>query len=341
MLELGREAAKGVSDPWQAYAILKKTGHSEKQIADLFNENPGAYCFAAGTPIRTPNGVVPIERIKEGDMVLASVDGTEPSSPLAATVSAKSANKVDEVVELDLGVERVRCTPGHLLWIHGRGWTEAGNLLAGDSIPTAGGGLAAVGAVERVRGAFRVYNFETPGFGTYYAGKVGILAHNATGPCSADDAKNFAKNLVNANDPAMKEGRELYASMRTNHNNSPMRRRRANFFKKHGGQKGDHLDHKIPLRVAKELGLGGNTTREILENEGNWCIIPAKVAFDEHLSRKKIYWDKEIRKARNTLCGEGYRCGTESYEKRALELLQEASSRADAIGIAPSQRPRH
>jgi hypothetical protein len=85
--------------------------------------HPG--CFPAGTPIRTPGGAVPVDRIRAGDSV--------------TTVGPEGAVSAVKVVS-------VFCTRNRLVEVR----TEAGNLVTTETQPLAlaGGGLRAAGELK-------------------------------------------------------------------------------------------------------------------------------------------------------------------------------------------------
>jgi hypothetical protein len=79
------------------------------------NKNEYSHCFAAGTPVATPDGAVPIERLRIGDLVLTPVG----PRPVTATMSREA-----ETISVTHRKRTVVCTPDH------RFWTRAGYVRA-------------------------------------------------------------------------------------------------------------------------------------------------------------------------------------------------------------------
>jgi hypothetical protein len=73
----------------------------------------------------------------------------------------------------------------------GRGWTRAGELLAGDLLLTKDGRAVRVDLVGQRKGQFRVYNFEVAGAHTYYVSTAGLLVHNKCWPDTPEKMDDF------------------------------------------------------------------------------------------------------------------------------------------------------
>ncbi len=94
-----------------------------------------AICFAAGTPVLTPDGEKPIEQLKMGDIVLAR-DQHNLEGPLESKVVEGTRRGQAEIVELHLGGRVIRTTGPHLFFVHARGWTPAEDIQPGDRLST-------------------------------------------------------------------------------------------------------------------------------------------------------------------------------------------------------------
>lgn len=126
-----------------------------------------AACFIAGTTVDTPSGLVNIETIKEGDIVL-DVHGER------VRVIAIMKTEVEELVCLrgssgfDTGV-----TPEHPFFSLDMSTTvEAATLKPGDRLPLGN----VITATHRERGKFTVYNLSVDGSNTFIAD--GYAVHN-------------------------------------------------------------------------------------------------------------------------------------------------------------------
>jgi len=131
-------------------------------------------CFAAGTPVLTPEGPRPIETLRPGDIVLTA-DGPD-QSPRPGPIRAVHRSDADRTLGLMVGGEAVVATEGHPLWKVGRGWTRAGDLRAGDEVATRRGPVT-LDAVEIQAGA-EVWNLEVDDGATYLVGRSGLIAHD-------------------------------------------------------------------------------------------------------------------------------------------------------------------
>ena len=132
------------------------------------------YCFAAGTPVRTIAGSVPIETIAVGDRVLSQ----NPETGLLSyrPVVAVYHNRPSDTLKLGIGDESIVATPIHRFWKAGEGWVTARDLRVGDQV-RAVGGLAQVESTEldQVR---PVFNLEVAEDRSYFVGQAGFLVHD-------------------------------------------------------------------------------------------------------------------------------------------------------------------
>jgi hypothetical protein len=108
--------------------------------SDETSQQP-ALCLAAGSLIRTPEGLRPVESLAIGDLVLTP-DGPQPLKFLG--ISRRHRNSLRAQGRLPMRIRpgalaphcpsaELYCTPSHALWIEGR-LVEAGALLNGSSI---------------------------------------------------------------------------------------------------------------------------------------------------------------------------------------------------------------
>ena len=152
-------------------------------------------CFVEGTMVLTAEGLVAIECIAVGDMVIA----TDPETGETAEKEVKNTfvNETEELAHVFVDGEEIVCTPGHKFYAPERGWTSAIELRAGDQLQLVNGEYVTVEKVqhELLEEPVKVYNFEVEDFHTYYVGtEVQVLVHNM---CSRKKAFNEAKRDAN------------------------------------------------------------------------------------------------------------------------------------------------
>ena len=137
-------------------------------------------CFAAGTPVLTPDGERAIESLTAGDVVLAKdvETGEIATRPIVAAKVTHDRPSILLELRNDTGQsETLVVTANHPFFVEGRGFEQAGDLQPGDVVTTPTGGahvvaLAAHAVVEPV------YNIEVESFHTYFVGHSHVLVHN-------------------------------------------------------------------------------------------------------------------------------------------------------------------
>ncbi|MBZ0237961.1 MAG: Hint domain-containing protein [Deltaproteobacteria bacterium] len=136
--------------------------------------------FAAGTPVHTPDGLVPIESLAPGDLVLSRDDRTGEFAyqPIHHVIVTADKRAYDLRLERDGIDETLGVTSEHPFWLHGEGWTKAAALAAGDLVFADGGGWARV--VSNAPGARQpyVYNLVVDDDHTFFVGETGAWVHN-------------------------------------------------------------------------------------------------------------------------------------------------------------------
>jgi hypothetical protein len=137
----------------------------------------------AGTPVVAATGLVPIEKVRPGDLVLSRDEhsGAQSLKRVVRTMVHTSS----ELVHVRTDSDTITATPNHPFRVLGRGWVEAGQLAAGDTLVLADGGRADVVSVtrEKLASPVDVYNLEVTDFHTYFVTSAGVWVHNS---CSID-----------------------------------------------------------------------------------------------------------------------------------------------------------
>lgn len=139
---------------------------------------PKWYCFLAGTVVHTENGVAPVERLAEQELVLTRVPDL--CIPAYARVQAIHVGETDTVVHVQLGDEVISTTPEHPFWVIDRGWVRAGSLTSNHVLQDADGRNVAIVMVvmEHLARPVTVYNLTVGGSQTFFVGDARIRVHN-------------------------------------------------------------------------------------------------------------------------------------------------------------------
>ncbi|HEY5955212.1 MAG TPA: polymorphic toxin-type HINT domain-containing protein, partial [Polyangiaceae bacterium] len=145
------------------------------------SQDDGENCFVAGTPVATPTGPTPIERLEPGDLVLSrdQVTGNFSTQRVSATFITLDRDLTDVHTVAMSGEEAtLRVTPGHLFWTRSDTWVPADQLVYGDALTDNVGVEVGVVSVEPIRDRATVYNLEVEGTHTYFAGATPVWVHN-------------------------------------------------------------------------------------------------------------------------------------------------------------------
>jgi serpin B len=141
-------------------------------------------CFAAGTPVMTPQGPRLIEQLKEGDLVIAR-DEHNVEGELEAKRVEKVHHRNADILEVRVRGRVIRTTDTHPFFVKEKGWTPAGELQPGDWLSSSIGRWVEVEAVELTDAAEPVYNLRVADHHTYFVGRkewgFAVWVHNACG----------------------------------------------------------------------------------------------------------------------------------------------------------------
>ncbi|WP_152053351.1 polymorphic toxin-type HINT domain-containing protein [Tautonia marina] len=135
-------------------------------------------CFAAGTPVWTDRGTVPIEDLILGDLVLSqdTTTGALSYRPIIAT----HHNPPSKTFEVRIDGETIVASEFHRFWVAGRGWVMARDLDVGDVV-RALGRTAAVEAIDDGQ-VQPVFNLSVADSRSFFVGELGALVHDNSLP---------------------------------------------------------------------------------------------------------------------------------------------------------------
>ncbi len=174
--------------------------HSFEGVTSSGAEKGG--CFAAGTPVLTPDGLVAIDSLRPGDTVLTRESESDPTL-VRAKIKGVHKTKVAGYLIFN---QDLKVTPEHILWVNGR-WTLAGDVQTGDEVVTSGGEIIHISSLEWQGGQSDVYNLEIERYHTYFAGDIWV--HNDKGD---GESRSLFKDTAYWN-PSVKTGADGHATV--------------------------------------------------------------------------------------------------------------------------------
>ena len=136
-------------------------------------------CFVAGTMILTADGLVAIENIKAGDMVIATDPETGITEP--KVVLETYIRKTSHLVHLTVCGETIVSTFDHPYYVKGKGFVNASDLWIGAELVDSNGTVHLIEQLYREKTILEpktVFNFKVDCFSTYYVGVNTIWVHN-------------------------------------------------------------------------------------------------------------------------------------------------------------------
>jgi Pretoxin HINT domain len=138
-------------------------------------------CFAAGTPLLTPDGSKPIDDFEVGDLVL-SRDEDDPDGPVLAKRVLAVFRNYSPLLDLHVSGHVIRTTAQHPFWVIGRGWVAAHQLEDGDFFLGARSEKTMVEKIDGPKESGPVFNLEVEDYHTYFvkagASLFSVWAHN-------------------------------------------------------------------------------------------------------------------------------------------------------------------
>jgi hypothetical protein len=144
-------------------------------------------CFAAGTPLLTPEGSKAVEQFLPGDWIL-SRDENDPEGRVEPRLVEEVFVRVGKLLNLRVGGRVIGTTGEHPFWVRGKGWMPAAELRAGDELSSHDGCLVIVDGIEDTRKIATVYNLRVAEYHTYFVGSEewgwSVWVHNE--PCGVE-----------------------------------------------------------------------------------------------------------------------------------------------------------
>jgi Pretoxin HINT domain len=171
-----------------------------RKFADIFNVSPAKAadviddvvpnnvlpmlqdtCFAAGTPVLTPDGSKLIEDFEVGDAIL-SRNEHDPFAPLEVQYVERLFRLTAPIVLLTVNGRTIRTTAKHPFYVEGEGWKPTVALQVGDLLVAHDRQIHAVERVETTEQEKPVYNLRVSNHHTYFVGSAewgfSVWVHN-------------------------------------------------------------------------------------------------------------------------------------------------------------------
>lgn len=135
-------------------------------------------CFVAGTPVWTRSGMVAIETVKVGDLVLAkNIDTGELNyKPVIYT----SVRQPRPLVHLTFDEEALKVTGGHRFWVSGKGWMKARDMQPGELVHTVTGNQSLLSTTIGPHES--THNLVVDDYHSYFVGRNGLLVQDLPSP---------------------------------------------------------------------------------------------------------------------------------------------------------------
>ena len=283
-------------------------------------------CYAAGTPLLTPDGARPIEAFQPGDRLL-SRDENDPRGPVTSQEVEEVFVRSGYTAVVRVSGHDIETTAEHPVYVVGVGWREAGRLLPGDVL---GSHNDVFGTVESVTltGEYKaVYNLRVANWHTYFVGGddwgFSVWAHNtcyeirqladgrfglferATGNLVTLEGRALTANSVDnvrllATDAAkiapteirFRTPRQVFEDARAAFEASGGTK--ARFARQHNLPSGTNVHHAIELQVLHKYP--GLFTPEELNALTQMRGIPANINPELHLSIIRREWNAFYRR---------------------------------------------
>ncbi|MCA9216145.1 MAG: Hint domain-containing protein, partial [Planctomycetales bacterium] len=141
-------------------------------------------CFAAGTPVQTPDGEVPIEELRVGDLVVSRSEHHS-NGRIQHKRIEELFHGFGEIVELHVGGQVIRVTKEHRFYVEDKGWLPVSEMVPGHRLATDLTSWKVVEDIVETGKAVPVYNFRVADHHTYFVGgnewDFAVWTHNCYG----------------------------------------------------------------------------------------------------------------------------------------------------------------
>ncbi len=197
--QAGRMTAEGLSGPtvegvagrtvksveaeasMDALRARAREAGGEARVAERGGSTGCPCCFVGTTPVLTDAGLMPIERIGVGTMVVSRDEKTGQSSlkPVNAVLRYEGRDLYALVMVDETGhSSSIEVSDNHPFWVDGKQWVESAKLQPGMRLTTADGRQTTVASLNPLGRTQTTYNLSVDEYHTYFAGATPVLVHN-------------------------------------------------------------------------------------------------------------------------------------------------------------------
>ncbi len=128
-----------------------KMGYA-RPVACVNNPRSAGACFVAGTLVHTDKGLVPIEKLRVGDKVLAQPEmkGEQAYKRVVNTFEFEDKDVYLLIFGTQDKVDQIVATGNHPFWVKDRGWLQLCDISPGEEFELPDGTFASAYCVERI-----------------------------------------------------------------------------------------------------------------------------------------------------------------------------------------------
>ena len=132
-------------------------------------------CLVPGTVVHTSAGLVPIEKVQGGDLVLSH--DVETAELTLKPVLMTTVRPPKSTIKMVTSQGTIEATAGHLWWACGLGWMKTRDLKPGMTLRTATGS-SILESLEVNPTPQTTHNLVVDGFHTYFVGQERVLSYD-------------------------------------------------------------------------------------------------------------------------------------------------------------------
>jgi hypothetical protein len=133
-------------------------------------------CFASGTLVSTPNGMVPIDHLNLGEEVFCF---NKKGKLLTSKITELHEHIGQELIEIEYWGGSVKVTPNHWFLNEYNTFNEVGNFDVDDALIDKAGDITPILSIKKLDGLHKTYNLTVATHHTYIANNVRV--HNKGG----------------------------------------------------------------------------------------------------------------------------------------------------------------